>query len=183
MSGTDPAYPEYRGDDNDEDLGMDLVDELSTDVESTRKPVKKWVLLVAGLAVILIGVVMLVVNLVPKNYVAQVDGAKDKVVVQSDVEGGGHAVLGTSAKKDAGSITLSDLPNIEATERYTVWLIDAASDRPTRLATLDAGSKNASEGFNGVSTIGSVMLTVEPSDGSDAPSEEPLVVLETPAGT
>ena len=105
--------------------------------ENTRKPLKKWVFVVAGLAVILIGVVILLANLMPKNYVAQVDGAKDKVVVQADLEGGGHAVLGTSAKADAGSIALTALPRIDGSERYTVWLIEAESDRATRLATVD----------------------------------------------
>ncbi len=181
MSGTDPEHPEYRGDDNDEDLGMDLVDQVSTDAESTRKPLKKWVFVLAGFAVILIGVVILLANLVPKDYVSQVDGAKDKVVVQAEIDNGGHAVLSTSAKADAGSLVLTGLPTLDPTERYTIWLIQAESDRPTRLATIDAGAQGASEGFNGVATVGSVMLTVEPSEGSTSPSDEPLLLLETPA--
>ncbi|GAA1495692.1 anti-sigma factor domain-containing protein [Paeniglutamicibacter kerguelensis] len=181
MSGTDPVYPGHRDDENDDDLGMDLVDQVSTDAENTRRPLKKWVFVVAGLAVILIGVVILLANLMPKNYVAQVDGAKDKVVVQADLEGGGHAVLSTSAKADAGSVALTALPRIDGTERYTVWLIEAESDRATRLATIDAGAESATEGFNGMATVGSVMLTVEPAEGSTSPSTEPLVVLETPA--
>lgn len=182
MSGTDPVYPGHRDDENDDDLGMDLVDQVSTDSENTSKPLKKWVFVVAGLAVILIGVVILLANLMPKNYVAQVDGAKDKIVVQADLEGGGHAVLGTSAKADAGSIALTSLPRIDGSERYTVWLIDAESDRATRLATVDSGAESATEGFNGVGKIASVMVTVEPVEGSTTPSTEPLAVLDTPAG-
>lgn len=181
MSGTDPAYPEYRGDENDDDLGMDLVDQVSTDEVSTRRPVNKWVFVAAGLAVILIGVVVLLANLLPKNYVAQVDGAKDKVVVQEDLEDGGQAVLSTSAKADAGSIALTGLPNLDSSERYTVWLVEAESDRPTLLATVEPGEESSTEGFNGVSKIGSVMVTVEPADGSLAPSAEPQAVLETPS--
>lgn len=182
MSGTDPVYPGHRDDENDDDLGMDLVDQVSTDSESTRRPLKKWVFVVAGLAVILIGVVILLANLAPKNYVSQVDGAKDKVVVQADLEGGGHAVLSTSAKADAGSIALTSLPRIDGSERYTVWLIEAESDRATLLSTIDSGAESATEGFNGVSKVGSVMVTVEPAEGSTSPSAEPLAVLDTPAG-
>lgn len=179
MSGTDPAYPEYRGEDNDENLGMDLVDQVSTDAETTRKPVKKWILGVSALAIILLGIIILVANIVPKNYVSKVEGAKDKVVVQADLEGGGHAVLSTSAKADAGSVDLTQLPAIDPTERYTVWLIAADTDRPTRLKTLDAGAEGGTAGFNGLTTIASVMISLEPADGSNTPSSEPLVILDT----
>ena len=181
MSGTDPMYPGHRDDDNDDDLGMDLVDQVSTDSETTRRPLQKWVFVVAGLAVILIGVVILLANLMPKNYVSQVEGAQDKVVVQADLEGGGHAVLGTSAKADAGSIALTGLPAIDGSERYTVWLIDAESDRATLLSTVESGAQGATEGFNGAATVGSVMVTIEPAEGSSTPSTEPLAVLDTPA--
>lgn len=182
MSGTDPAYPEYRGDENDENLGMDLVDQVSTDAESTRKPVKKWVLGVSALAIILLGIIILVANLVPKDYVSKVEGAKDKVVVQADLNGGGHAVLSTSAKADAGSITLTQLPAIDPTERYSIWLIAADTDRPTLLKTVDAGAAGASAGFNGVSGVASVMVSLEPAQGSTTPSSEPLVIVDTAEG-
>ncbi|PQZ95919.1 hypothetical protein CQ018_01065 [Arthrobacter sp. MYb227] len=181
MSGTDPAYPEYRGDENDENLGMDLVDQVSLDAESTRKPVKKWVLGVAALAIILIGIIILVANLVPKNYVSKVDGAKDKAVVQADLEGGGHAVLSTSAKADAGSVALTQLPAIDPTERYTIWLIAADTDRPTLLKTLDAGSESGTAGFNDIASVASVLISLEPSDGSTTPSSEPLIIMDTAA--
>lgn len=182
MSGTDPAYPEYHGDENDDNLGMDLVDQVSTDAEVTRKPVKKWVLGVSALAIILLGIIILVANLVPKNYVAKVDGAKDKEVVQSELKGGGQAVLSTSAKADAGSLVLTQLPAIDPTERYSIWLIAADTDRPTLLKTVDAGASNASAGFNGVSSIASVMVSLEPAEGSTTPSAEPLLIMDTAAG-
>lgn len=182
MSGTDPAYPEYRGDENDENLGMDLVDQVSTDAENTRKPVKKWVLGVSALAIILLGIIILVANLIPKDYVSKVEGAKDKVVVQADLKGGGQAVLSTSAKADAGSIALSQLPAIDPTERYSIWLIATDTDRPTLLKMLDAGAESANAGFNGVSDIASVMVSLEPAQGSTTPSSEPLVILDTTAG-
>ena len=182
MSGTDPAYPEYHGDENDENLGMDLVDQVSTDAESTRKPVKKWVLGVSALAIILLGIIILVANLVPKDYVSKVEGAKDKVEVQAELKGGGHAVLSTSAKANAGSIALTQLPAIDPTERYSIWLIAADTDRPTLLKVLDAGAESASAGFNGVSDIASVMVSLEPAQGSTTPSSEPLVIVDTATG-
>lgn len=179
MTGTDPAY---RGDENDDDLGMDLVDQVSTDAESpVRRPLKKWTLVLVGVAVILIGLVAGLVNLIPTNYVSKVERASDQVVVQGELEGGGHAVLKSSAKADAGMIELSGLPAIDPTEDYAVWLIEASTDKPTLLATVKPGDKPAKEGFNGASKLSSVMVSVEPDDGSStAPSTEPLVVLELP---
>lgn len=182
MTGTDPATPGHRGDENDEDLGMDLVDAVSTDAERpARRPLKKWVLVVAGLAVILIGLIAGLVNLVPTNYVSKVERASDQVVAQAELEGGGHAVLTTSAKADAGMVGLTELPRIDPSETYAVWLIEASTDRPTLLANVVPSEEPVQEGFNGIGKIASVMVSLEPSDGSStAPSSEPLAVLDLP---
>ncbi|MGB9034292.1 MAG: anti-sigma factor [Paeniglutamicibacter sp.] len=182
MTGTDPAYPAHRGDENDDDLGMDLVDAVSTDAESpARRPLKRWMFVVAALAVVVIGLVAGLVNLIPTNYVSKVERASDQVVAQADLEGGGHAVLKTSAKADAGMIELTGLPAIDPTEDYVVWLIEASTDRPTLLATIAPSDKPVKEGFNGVDQLASVMVSVEPGDGSStAPSTEPLAVLDLP---
>ncbi|WP_039967612.1 hypothetical protein, partial [Solibacillus isronensis] len=75
MTGTDPAH---RGDENDEDLGMDLVDAVSTEAEvPARRPLKKWMFLVAALAVVAIGLIAGLVNLIPTDYAAKVDRASD----------------------------------------------------------------------------------------------------------
>ncbi|WP_411732138.1 anti-sigma factor domain-containing protein [Paeniglutamicibacter sp.] len=182
MTGTDPATPGHRGDENDEDLGMDLVDAVSTDAERpARRPLKRWMFVVAALAVIVIGLVAGLVNLLPTNYVSKVERASDQVVVQVDLEGGGHAVLTTSAKADAGMVELTDLPRLDPSETYSVWLIEASTDRPTLLANVATSEEPVQEGFNGVDKIASVMVSLEPSDGSStAPSTEPLAVLDLP---
>ena len=182
MTGTDPATPAHRGDENEEDLGMDLVDQVSTDAERpARRPLKRWVLVVAGLAVLLIGLIAGLSTLVPTNYVSKVERASDQVVVQAELEGGGNAVLTTSAKADAGMIELSGLPDVGSSETYSVWLIEASTDRPTLLANVVPGEEPAQEGFNGVEKIASVMVSLEPADGSStAPSSAPLAVLDLP---
>lgn len=179
MTGTDPAH---RGDENDEDLGMDLVDAVSTEAEvPARRPLKKWMFLVAALAVVAIGVIAGLVNLIPTDYAAKADRASDQVVVEAKVEGGGHAVLTTSEKADAGKIELTSLPTIDPTETYAVWLIEASTDRPTLLANVTPGEKPIVEGFSGVKSLAFVMVSVEPGDGSSTgPSDEPLAVLELP---
>ncbi|MDO5745011.1 MAG: anti-sigma factor [Micrococcaceae bacterium] len=180
MSGTDPAH---RGDENEDDLGMDLVDQVSFDSEApARRPIKKWMFVVAGLAVVLIGLVAALLTLIPSNDVAKVERASDQVVAQGDLEGGGHAVLTTSAKADAGMIELSDLPALDPAENYAVWLIEDSTDRATFLAGVTPGEKPVKEGFNGIEKLGSVMVSLEPSDGSStAPSTEPLIVLDVSA--
>lgn len=179
MSGTDPAY---RGDENEDDLGMDLVDQVSFDsAPSARRPMKKWMFVVAGVAVILIGLVAAILTLIPANDVAKVGRASDQVIAQADLDGGGHAVLTTSAKADAGMIELTDLPALDPSENYAVWLIEDATDRSTLLANVAASQKPLKEGFNGLDKLGSVMVSIEPADGSStAPSSEPLAVLDLP---
>ena len=182
MTGIDPATPGHRGDENDEDLGMDLVDQVSTHSERpARRPLKRWMFVVAALAVVVIGLVAGLVNLLPTDYVSKVERASDQVVAQADLEGGGHAVLTTSAKADAGMVELTDLPRLEASETYAVWLIEASTDRPTLLANVLPDEQPIQEGFNGVGNIASVMVSLEPADGSSsAPSTEPLAVLDLP---
>jgi hypothetical protein len=42
MTGIDPATPGHRGDENDEDLGMDLVDQVSTHADRpARRPLRR----------------------------------------------------------------------------------------------------------------------------------------------
>jgi hypothetical protein len=90
-------------------------------------------------------------------------------------------VLTTSAKADAGMIELTDLPGVDPSETYSVWLIEASTDRPTLLANVVPGEEPVKEGFNGIEKVASVMVSLEPSDGSStAPSSEPLAVLDLP---
>jgi hypothetical protein len=182
MTGTDPVYPGHRGDENDENLGMDLVDQVATENDvPTRRPLKKWVLVVAGLAVLVIGVIAIVVNLLPTDYVSKVEGASDQVVVQAEVKGGGHAALTTSTKVDAGTLELTDMPVLDPSKTYTLWLIEVDTDRPTRLADVPSDGAAAKEGFTGLEKVASVMVSVESSDAtSTTPSSEPLAVLDLP---
>lgn len=178
MSGTDPLHP---GDafEPEEDLGMDLVDQVAEHGEPSRpRPLKKWMLVVAALVVVLIGGAILLTALIPKDLASITSGAKDKVEQSLPVEGGGTATLLTSKSKDTGSLTLAELPVLPENESYVLWLTDAKSDAPSELGSVPANAQGTTEGFKGLENIGTVILTVEPAEGSATPSTEPLVTFD-----
>ncbi|GAA4370177.1 anti-sigma factor [Paeniglutamicibacter cryotolerans] len=178
MSGTDPFH---AGDayEPDEDLGMDLVDQVAEHGDGSRpRPLKKWMLVVAALAIVLIGGAILLTNLLPKDFTSMTEGAKDKAEQSQPVEGGGTATLMTSAAKDTGTVTLAGLPVLPNNESYVLWLTDAKTDAPSVLTEIPSAGQGATAGFKGNSAIGTVILTVEPAEGSQTPSAEPLVTFE-----
>lgn len=179
MSGTDPLDTAGDAFESDEDLGLDLVDQVTEHRDDSRpRPLKKWMLVVAALAVVLIGGAILLVNLLPKDFVAITAGAKDKVEQTQPVEGGGTATLTTSDSKDTGSVMITELPVLPENESYVLWLTDAASDAPSVLADIPAKGQGTTAGFKGNSSIGTVILTVEPAEGTQTPSAEPLVTFD-----
>lgn len=179
MSGTDPLHGAGDAFEPDEDLGMDLVDQVAEHGDGSRqRPLKKWMLVVAALAVVLIGGAILLTNLLPKDFTSMTEGAKDKVEQTQPVEGGGTATLLTSASKDTGTVTLAELPVLPDNESYVLWLTDAKSDVPSVLASIPANGHGTTAGFKGNATIGTAILTVEPAEGSQTPSAEPLVTFE-----
>lgn len=91
---------------------------------------------------------------------------------------GGEVTIVWSEELGRSAVRASDLPDVGADSTYELWYIDEAGATPA--GTFDPDDGEAFVVLDGVFTPGVVVgMTVEPAGGSEAPTTEPIVVVET----
>ncbi|MDI3331969.1 MAG: anti-sigma factor [Micrococcus sp.] len=164
-----------------QDVGMGLVDGLGPSEQSAEgpvalgRPVKKWMLVVAGLLVVALGIWLVVRLIVGPNVVAAVDGAEDSFTTQqvSLTEGGsmqGHI----SRDRDMAYVTFAGLPDPGEGNVYQLWLFPRDGAAPNTLGTYDLADLQDPVTFRGVARYADLVVTVEPDGGSETPTSAPL---------
>lgn len=106
------SHSQHRDEPQDEDLGLDLVDQVasSSRAERNSRP-KRWILGVVG--VVIVAVLALVVfSLLNGGPKASKAAKADDAVIQTiQLKNGGQAVLSSSASEDAIGVDLTSLPS------------------------------------------------------------------------
>lgn len=90
---------------------------------------------------------------------------------------GGTATVVRSADKDVAMLVASDLPELPSGKVYEAWTFDG--DTPVAAGTFEASDPRVMHQLPsaGISTP-TVALTVEPAGGTDAPTSDPVAVLD-----
>ncbi|MET1036524.1 MAG: anti-sigma factor [Arthrobacter sp.] len=182
MRQSDPGAARPSGHERqDDDLGLDLVDEVAVHRPARRvAPVKKWMLVAAAALVVVAGAVSLFAAFAPRDLASEVAGAGDRIERAVPIDGGGTATLAVAASRDAGAIALTSLPEPPADTAYQVWLVSSGSGGLSSLEVLEPGATDGSSGFSGLADVQAVTVTLEPSGGSEKPSSDPLVSVDLP---
>ncbi|GAB3658413.1 hypothetical protein GCM10027591_12190 [Zhihengliuella somnathii] len=164
-----------------EDLGLDLVDEVSTSRRRLRSaPIKRVALIAIAAVVLVVGVVAVVFTLMPRDVVSEVRDAGDTVSTSADYEGG-SATVSVSDELNAGALEVSGLPAPRAGTEYRAWVVDAAAGSHSPLEAIEPETTDGAVGFTGASEIVSIDVTVEPiAEDSDVPTSEPVLSIELP---
>lgn len=164
-----------------EDLGLDLVDEVSTSRRRRRSaPVKRMALIAIAAVVLVVGVAAVVFTLMPRDVVSEVRDAEDTVATSADYEGG-SATVSVSPELNAGALEVAGLPAPEGGTAYRAWVVDAATGSHSPLEAIQPETTDGAVGFTGASDIVSIDVTVEPiSETSDVPTSEPVLSIELP---
>ncbi|GAA1056143.1 hypothetical protein GCM10017608_33580 [Agromyces luteolus] len=104
--------------------------------------------------------------------------APDAESVTVPSTGGGEVTIVWSEELGRSAVRASDLPDVGADSTYELWYIDEAGARPA--GTFDPDGGAAYVVLEGDFTPGVLVgMTVEPAGGSEAPTTDPVVVVET----
>jgi anti-sigma-K factor RskA len=98
------------------------------------------------------------------------------VVERTQVAGGGTGTLVVAPDEEQAVFLAASLPNTESGETYQLWAIDEAGATSVGLLQPDAGRATALVDLPaGTTTFG---MTVEPAGGSEAPTTDPVLLVE-----
>lgn len=163
-----------------QDVGMGLVDGLGPSDEreggsASRRPVKKWMLVVAGLLVLALGLWTVVRLIMGPNIVAEVNRAEDSFTTQqvSLTEGGsmqGHV----SKESGMAYVTFAGLPVPDEGTEFQLWLFPTDGSAPHSLGTHSAEDLQDPVTFRGVERFRDLVVTLEPEGGSETPTTAEL---------
>lgn len=117
-----------------------------------------------------------------QREVQAIASADDAQTATAEVAGGGEVTLVWSEELGRSAILAEGLPAVGDDETYELWYIEVSGDE---LAATPAGLFDPDDGAAYVVLDGDfrpgvlVGITVEPAGGSDAPTSEPIVAIET----
>lgn len=170
-----------------QDVGMGLVDGLGPSAPKDQegptpeknRPLKKWMLVVAGLLVLALGLFMVWRLIVGPDVVATVDRAEDSFTTQDyQLTDGGVMQGHVSKERDMAYVTFSGMPDPGAGHEYQLWLHPADGSSPASLGTYGLDDLQDPVTFRGLSGYQDLTVTVEPDGGSEAPTTQALGSLD-----
>jgi RNA polymerase sigma factor (sigma-70 family) len=168
-----------------QDVGMGLVDGLGPsgdadgDDDPAKRPVKKWMLVVAGLLILVLGVWAIVRLIVGPNVVAVVDKAEDSFTTQQTTLAEGGSMQGHISKdNDMAYITFAGLPAPGEGNVYQLWLYPLDGSTPHSLGTYSLEDLEDPVTFRGIEQHRDLVVTLEPEGGSETPTSAPLGTVD-----
>lgn len=163
-----------------QEVGMGLVDGLGPSGEAEggtteRRPVKKWMLVVAGLLVLALGLWTVVRLILGPNIVAEVNQAEDSFTTQQVSLAEGGSMQGHVSKESGMAyVTFAGLPVPEEGAVYQLWLFPTDGSAPHSLGTHTTEDLQDPVTFRGVERFRDLVVTLEPEGGSETPTTAPL---------
>jgi hypothetical protein len=113
--------------------------------------------------------------------IAAVLAAPDARIVTQATSAGGTATVVLSRAQQKMIVTTAGLPALPATKVYELWLIGPARIRPAGLLPPPSAGKTTPVLASGLVAGDKVGVTVEPADGTSAPTTTPIVLMSLPA--
>ena len=109
----------------------------------------------------------------------QLYAAADLEQQVASVAGGGEATLLWSDGLERAAVVITDLPALTAEQTYELWFIEGGAATPAgTFAAVDSGTTlRVLDGQ--LTDNASIGLTVEPAGGSDQPTTDPIVVIDS----
>ncbi len=158
-----------------QEVGMTLVDGLGPsedqETEEPRRVVKKWMLVVAGLAVLALGLWAVIRLIMGPDVVAVVDRAEDSFTTQGVELAEGGTMQGHVSKDNGMAyVTFAGLPDPGEGRVFQVWLVPTDGSAPNSLGTYTLQDLVDPVAFRGVDGFQDVGITVEPEGGSETPT-------------
>ncbi|MFC6149417.1 MULTISPECIES: anti-sigma factor [Mumia] len=114
-----------------------------------------------------------------QEAITAVLSAPDAAMVSSPVEGGGTVRVLQSAELAKAVMVVSDLPKLAEDEDYQMWTqSDGAMHSAGVLPRDEQGSRGAHV-MDDVTGVTAVAISIEPAGGSEEPTSDPIVLIET----
>jgi anti-sigma-K factor RskA len=108
---------------------------------------------------------------------AELNAAPDVQRMGTEVEGAGTVTLVVSQSLDRSALVWESMPELPADQVYELWYI---TDEPVAAGLIETDSAQNFRVLDGeLPDDATVGLTVEPEGGSEQPTTEPILVLET----
>ena len=172
------SHSQHRDEPQEENLGLDLVSEVSTTSRVSResKP-KRWILVAVGLAIIVVLAIVTVSLLNGGTKASKASSASDAVIQTVKLNGGGEARLSSSKANDAIGVELSGLPPVSDSEQYVAWAVHEAGSVSVVVAT---PGEDASAGLTPAEDVIAIHITVEGSKIPSAPSDIAEASIDLP---
>jgi anti-sigma-K factor RskA len=138
------------------------------------------IVLIVGLAFGVRAGLQLQSDVATANQITQIQAADDSQRRTVQLEGGGSATAVWSGQLRQAALLVDDWRQLPAGSTYELWFMDA-SGAATPAGTFDVdGNGSHSAVLEGAMDAGdSIGVTVEPAGGSDSPSDQVVLVLET----
>jgi anti-sigma-K factor RskA len=116
-------------------------------------------------------------NQAEADQLAAINAAEDSERVVTPLDNGGSATLVYSMDLASSALIVDGLEPLPADQVYELWYINDEGARPAGTFTADGSSSwNVLEGEMSADDV--VGVTIEPHPGSDAPTSDPLFVIE-----
>ncbi|MDO5493818.1 MAG: anti-sigma factor [Nesterenkonia sp.] len=170
---------------SDQEVGMTMVEEVSTHTEEgpKRQPVvKRWMVVTGLIVVVVLAAVMIWRLTIGQDVQERVDEADD-VASSDEVEmaEGGTAQLVVSEEEDLGYAEFDEVAPVDGMT-YQVWLLPDGEGQPSSLGSFSAEelSEETVE-LRGIGTYDRLSVTAEEIAGAERPTGE--VVVEIPLST
>jgi hypothetical protein len=174
----------HQGDENNEnsqeDFGLDLVDELTEHSEHpANRPVKKWMLVAGMLAILIVGAIVLISVMSPKDTTTDVVNAKDAQTSTQEISGGGIVNVVISQSADGIAVQATDLPPAPEGFDYQ-WYTTAKDGSIRRVAVLKDDNTGQWVAVSDLDRVDDLTLSLETDEGLDVPEGEPIAIVDTP---
>lgn len=167
---------------SDQEVGMTMVEEVSTRTEEgpKRQPVvKRWMVVTGLIVVVLLAAVMIWRLTIGQDVQERVDEADD--VASSDqveMAEGGTAQVVISEEEDLGYAEFAEVQAVDGMT-YQVWLLPGGEGQPSSLGSFSAEElSDETVELRGISSYARLAVTAEEIAGAERPTGE--VVVEIP---
>ncbi|PXA80823.1 hypothetical protein DCC26_03350 [Auritidibacter sp. NML120779] len=167
----------------EQNLGVGFVEQFDThepepEPASGTKRKIIWAVVIALLLAAVIAISTLLAS--SDDIVSTVDDAHDtQLTSPQDLNAGGTVQAHLSRDEDVAYLSFSSVPDLGADQTYQVWLFASAGDSPSSLGQYDATQmEDRHVQFRGVNGYEQLWVTIEPENGSDYPTTEPLVQID-----
>lgn len=139
---------------------------------------RTWLVGAAAAAVIALGGVGVGAYVAAQNDpVNQVLQAQDVQKKTAQVPGGGTATISASSAKDSFVVLMDGVAPAPTGKVYQLWTLPKDGSAPVPQGTMDAETLSKPAVVKGLSLASSVAITVEPTGGSSAPTQPPVLVV------